>query len=344
MTNDAHLFHDNNGQGMLVKSRWDTAIESFREIVAHCPESLDAHVNLANALLLTGQMREGFQEYEWRLKAQDQRFNGRDPWGGMVDPEATLLVLADGGLNEVVMLVRYLPFIGAQGMRVIVQCPEALQGVFQAIEGISMAYAENETLPEFDEYIALSSLPYLFQTDLSRIPDNVPYIHASFGKMQKWQQRISEYGENVRIGLAWHGVGTQAGVPLEIFEPLAELERVTFFALNLTPVQEEDKASAQKLGLVDLSSEIEGWEDFLALAEHVNLLIAPDILPLHLVGALKRPAWAMLEDVPAWPWMVERSDSPWYPSLRLFRQEHAGDWEGVASEVSRVLRDVMATI
>lgn len=350
---DPTLFmaHFNIGLAFKELNRLEASIAAYRRAIAIKADFVEAHVNLAIVLLLDGQLREGFEEYEWRLMPNftPPREFASPCWDGMVDPNATLLVHTEQGFGDIIQFIRYLPFIAAEGMRIIVQCPAELQSLLQGVEGISMVYGFDEALPDFDFHIPLLSLPHLFQTDLSRIPANVPYLFTAFEKTQAWRDQLFALGETLKIGLRWSGNprNTHDGgrsCPLSLFEPLAGMSQVTFVSLQNEPLSELDRASAEKLGLVDVSSGLHDFTDTAALIANLDLVISVDTAVLHLAGALGRPTWALLKYAPHWPWLVGREDSPWYPSLFLFRQSEAGDWAKVLEEVAMVLDGAIQSI
>lgn len=341
----------NMGLAFKELNRLGEAINAYRHAVALKPDFVHAHVNLAIALLLDGQLLDGFEEYEWRLMPSftPSRYFDQPRWDGLIDPDKTLLVHTEQGHGDTIQFIRFLPFIAAEGMRIIVQCPAELQSLLGSVEGISMTYRLDEALPDFDTHIPLLSLPNLFKTDLSRIPANIPYLLPPFEKMKAWGERLSIYGENVRIGLRWRGnpgntLDAERSIPLAVFEPLAGMPQVTFISLQDTPLTKEERASAEKLGLVDVSGELHDFTDTAALIENLNLVISVDTAVLHLAGAVGRPVWALLKHVPHWPWMLDREDSPWYPSARLFRQRERGNWVEVLEGMAELLRGVMQSI
>lgn len=345
------MAHYNLGISLKEINRLDASIAAYRRALELDPDFVEAHVNLALVLLLHGQLPEGFQEYEWRLRPE---FSSSPPfgsprWDGMIDSQATLLVHTEQGCGDTIQFIRYLPFIAAESMRVIVRCPAEMQGLLQSVEGVAMVFAPGETLPDFDFHIPLLSLPFLFHTDLTKIPGEVPYLSAPFEKKQAWRERLFALGETIKIGLRWYGNPNnthdrERSLPLAQFELLAGMPQVTFISLQNSPLTEVEQASAEKLGLIDVSADLCDFTDTAALIAGLDMVIAVDTAVLHLAGALGRPAWALLKFAPHWPWLLEREDTPWYPGMRLFRQEQRGDWEGVMRQVAGLLREVMNTV
>lgn len=348
---DLAMAYFNMGIALKEMNQLAGAIAAHRQATAISPDFVEAHVNLAIALLLEGQLAEGFTEYEWRLRPEftpSRRFD-RPLWNGLIDAEGTLLVHTEQGYGDVIQFVRYLPFIAAEGMRVILQCPAELQGLLQGVEGVSMTYSFDDALPDFDAHIPLLSLPHLFKTDLSKIPANVPYLFASFEKSQAWGERLAALGDTIKIGLRWAGNPNNThdsgrSCPLALFEALAGMPQVTFVSLQNSPLTALEKVSAERLGLVDVSADLRDFSDTAALVSRLDLVISVDTAVLHLAGALGKSAWALLKYAPHWPWLLEREDSPWYPGLYLFRQERSGDWAGVLKLAAVMLHGVMESI
>lgn len=343
------MAHFNQGIAFKELGLVEEAIAALRQAVKIAPDFAEAHLNLAIALLLSGQMLEGFEEYEWRNRISTPPVFDSPPWDGTVDPKGTLLVYAEQGLGDTLQFIRFIPFIAAQGMRVIVQCPPVLENLLQGVEGVSMTYRQDEALPPHSAHVSLMSLPRLFQVHLGKVPANVPYITTPFSKIVAWKEALTPFRDTICIGLRWAGNpdNTQdrgRSIPLKLFEALADIPNVTWVNLQANPLSEEERQSAEKLGLKDFSDRLADFTDTAALVEQLDLVISVDTAVLHLAGALGRPVWGLLKASPHWPWLLERDDSPWYPSARLFRQKTAGDWKAVVGQLTSLLQEVMQSI
>ena len=343
------MAHFNLGISFKELGRLDEAIAALRRAVEISPDFAEAHLNLAIALLLSGQLLEGFEEYEWRNRVSSPPSFDSPLWDGTVDPNGTLLVYTEQGLGDTLQFIRFVPFIAAQGMRVIVQCPPALENLLQGVEGVSMTYRQDEELPPHSAHVSLMSLPHLFQVHLGKVPANVPYITTPFSKIVAWRDVLTPFRDTICIGLRWAGNpdNTQdrgRSIPLELFEVLADIPNVIWVSLQANPLSEEERLSAEKLGLKDFSDRLVDFTDTAALVEQLDLVISVDTAVLHLAGALGRPAWGLLKASPHWPWLLERDDSPWYPSARLFRQQTSGNWKAVVDQMAALLHDVMQTV
>lgn len=343
------LGYFNLGIALKEQNHLDEAIKAYRKAIELKPDFAEAHLNLGIALLLDGQMVDGFAEYEWRHQASPPPVFDSPLWDGTLDPKGTLLIYTEQGMGDTLQFIRYVPFIAAQGMRVIVQCPMALENLLQGVEGVSTTYRPGEELPPHTAHISLLSLPHLFETHLGRIPANVPYVSTPFSKTMKWRDALTSHGDTIRIGLRWAGNPGNTedkgrSIPLSLFECLAGIPQITWVSLQADPLSSEERVSAEKLGLVDFSDQLEDFTDTAALIEQLDLVIAVDTAVLHLAGALGKPVWGLLKYAPHWPWLLGRDDSPWYPSARLFRQPAAGDWDSVLQLIARTLGDVMASV
>jgi tetratricopeptide (TPR) repeat protein len=329
----------------------DEAIESCRKALVLQPSFVEAHVNLALYLLADGQLEEGFEEYQWRLKSPftTSPFPTQAPlWEGLIDPQGTLLVIAEQGFGDIIQFARYIPFIAREGMRIIVQCPPALEALLQSMEGVASTVRPDEPLPPHNAYVPLLSLPLLFKTKIDTIPKNIPYFLPPFGKVRKWQQRLNALGETIKVGLRWSGNPRNSNdrvrsISLDMFSKFTGMPSVTFISLGNEPLLDAELAPAKSIGLVDYSAELKDFIDTAALMANLDLVISVDTAVLHLAGALGRPAWGLIKYAPHWPWLLERNDSPWYPSVQLFRQSRADDWQPIVDRVVATLAQSMQT-
>ena len=338
----------NRGVALKEINQLDAAIACYREAIALQPNFVQAHVNLAIALLLDGQLEEGFEEYEWRLRPPitAARIAFAADWDGDIVPGGSLVVYAEQGAGDIIQLARYLPFIARQGMRIIVQCRPEIENLVQTIEGVASTYRPDEDLPKHDAQVMMASLPQLFKTRIDRIPTNIPYLRPPFAQVQRWQERLTDLGDTIKIGLRWAGNPNNSddqrrSCPLSLFAGLAGTASMTLISLQNDGLNTVEAEQAQRLGLVDYSAELKDFTDTAALIANLDLVISVDTAVLHLAGALGRPAWALLRYSPHWPWLLQRDDSVWYPGMQLFRQPRPGDWKSVIDHVVATLVDVM---
>jgi hypothetical protein len=219
--------------------------------------------------------------------------------------------------------------VAQRGGRVILRCPGELQRLFHTVDGVERVIASGKEPPAFDAWCPLLSLPLVFQTRLETIPDKVPYLRA-----EKWKQAMPA---ERKIGLCWAGGAAKLGrsIPLSMFDRLQRCSGIRFYSLQKGPAAEELHQSS--LPIIDMSSSLREFADTAALIDWLDLVITVDTAVAHLAAALAKPVWNLIQFIPDWRWMLGRNDSPWYPTMRLFRQKTDGDWAGVIDEVARDL-------
>ena len=326
---------------LLESGRADAAIALLKDRFASITEADEAGARglLAKALLLTGRFEEGWEELERSSGGADFRIpcHATPPWEGMVDPAGTLLVEVGGDASRSIQCLRYIPFIAREGMRVVVRCPADLEDLVQTVEGVASTCRIEEPEPRHTAWVQLLSLPRLFKTRIDRIPRNVPYIHPPFAGVKSWRGRLDALGDTIKVGLRWTTDsptpnGQDISVPLDRFLGLAGMERVTFVGLE-GGVKQEDRDAARQIGLHDFSPELADPIVVAALIANLDLVVSVQSTVLHLAGALGRPAWGLLSSVPDWCWLLDRADSPWYPTVRLYRRRVGGQWQEVVDRM-----------
>lgn len=326
----------------------DESIESCRRAIALQPNFAEAHVNLALALLVDGQLEEGFEEYEWRLRTplSSPPATAAPMWDGTLQPKWTLLVWAEQGLGDVIQFIRYVPLIARQGMRVVVQCPAAVESLIQCVEGVASTCRLDEPLPAHDVWIPLLSLPRLFETRLDRIPRDIPYLLPPFAKVKAWRERLAALGDEIKVGLRWAGNpentnDVRRSLPLAAFLGLAGIPGIRLISIDNRAPAAQDVEAAARLRVADFAADLTDFTETAALVANLDMVITVDTSVLHLAGALGKPVWGLIKLAPDWRWMLERSDSPWYPTLRLFRQGRDGDWAEAVAGVVAMLAEAM---
>jgi len=315
------------------------AIACFRETLARDPSCAEAHWNLSLALLLTGEFGEGWLEYQWRWRRDSftsPRRGFRQPlWDGSPLAGRRILVHAEQGLGDTIQFMRYLPLLAAAGGTVVAECQSAsLRPLLERLPGVSAVFVMGEELPPFDLQVPLLSLPHLFGTTLDNLPDLVPYLSADPERLAAWSRRSAPY-QGFKVGIVWAGKPVPdpfRSCTLEALAPLGAVPGVTFFSLQLG--EGGGAAEAAGLELVDLTAGIGDFGDTAALISLLDLVISVDTSVAHLAGALGKPVWLLLPEAGDYRWLLERDDSPWYPSMRLFRQKRQGEWDGVVERLS----------
>jgi tetratricopeptide (TPR) repeat protein len=327
----------NLGNAFQDRLRLDAARSAHERAVALAPDDADIHWNQAMTLLLSGDFTAGFAAYEWRLqtvkhappKHGSPRWDGRDPDG------LRLLLIAEQGFGDAIQLIRYAPLLHRRGAKITIRCHPKLAALFATLEGTPAIVETGSATPPVDAHVPLMSLPHLFQTTLETLPAQIPYLRATRDALSPSQRA----GQR-RVGLCWkgnpnHPEDAHRSCPIEVFDPLLAIGGMAWHSLQFGP----DAADAVGRIESDSNRTADGnsFAETAAVLESLDLIITVDTATAHLAGALGRPVWLLLKYAPDWRWMTGRDDSPWYPSMRLFRQQAPGDWNGVIARVKTAL-------
>ncbi|MBC7881206.1 MAG: hypothetical protein H7Y37_07720 [Anaerolineae bacterium] len=342
-----------NDVGNTFKIHGDlpNALACFEKAIDELPEEFLPHWNYATTLLLNGNYERGFAEFEWRLFGPDYPLPDSlkeawfQLWDGSMDlTSSTLLVYADQGLGDAIQFIRYLPLIAQSVGRLIVGCHPSLHSLFASVAKIDLFVGKVSEIPEFDAWIPLMSLPYVLNTSEENLPSAVPYFNPALKKSLPKSDRL-------KVGFVW-AAGLHQGTDmqqesyrlrscsLENFIDLLENKTVSLYSLQIGEAAKALASFHAQEHLYDLSGEIHDFADTAALIAELDLVISVDTAVAHLAGALGKPAWVLLPFAPDWRWQLKRSDSPWYPTVRLFRQERLGDWQSVFAEVEAALLEL----
>ena len=330
---------------LIDKGNLDEGANVAREIIRLRPDFPQAHLNLSHLLLLMGELREGWTEYEWRwgVKGNPPRRDfPQSEWDGRDLGGQTILLHADQGFGDTLQFVRYVPLVAVRSGKVVVECQEQLKRLLEQQGHDYSIVARGEQLPEFDVHCPLLSLPRLFSTTLETIPREVPYLRADGELSDAWRKRLARDGEFLRVGLVWAGRPTHwndrhRSLALSALAPLGDPERFRFYSLQKGEASSQSKAPPPGLKLLDYTRDLEDFADTAALISALDLVITVDTSVAHLAGALGKKVWVLLPFSPDWRWMRDRSDSPWYPTMRLFRQAEPGGWERELDRVRQAL-------
>lgn len=337
--------HYNLANALLQCSRYTEALDAVRSALKCNKEYADAHWLLGMLLLQQGNFIDGWKEYEWRWLAKTfkSRLPGidRPRWDGSPIPGKTLLIVMEQGRGDMIQFVRYAPMIATMGVTVVVRAVPEMLTILATVEGVSRTVSQNEPMPEFDVYIPAVSLPRVMATTLDTIPGNVPYLWPDLHKVSEWRNILPTDG-SCKVGLAWQGSPLHRddhnrSCPLEEFSPLASLPGISFYSLQLGEGPGQLLKLPRSMKIVDLTDRIRDFSDSAALVANLDLIISVDTATAHLAGALGKQVWTLLPFVPEWRWMLDRDDTPWYPNMRLFRQQSPGDWHSVIQKVKSAL-------
>ncbi|MBK8163476.1 MAG: glycosyltransferase family protein [Gammaproteobacteria bacterium] len=334
----------NRGIILDVLSRREEALDCFRRVIALQPDHAEAHYCISLQRLLNGDFRQGWAEYEWRWKVADTGIPPDYPqplWLGREDLDGRgILLHAEQGFGDTLQFCRYARLVADRGARVILQVQPSLASLLARLAGPAQIVAQGAPLPPFDLHCPLMSLPLALGTDLQSIPAGIPYLSADTAKVAAWRTRLGT-GNTPRVGLAWsgrptHRNDTNRSIRLQELAPLLDAG-ATFVSLQ-KEVREEDRASLASMpGIRHFGDALQDYDDTAALIECLDLVVTVDTSVAHLAGALGKPVWILLPSNPDWRWLLQREDSPWYPTARLFRQARINDWNNPISNVASAL-------
>jgi tetratricopeptide (TPR) repeat protein len=332
--------HSNLGIALERLGRHGEALLRYGQAIALKSDYAEAHFNRSHALLATGEWDEGWREYEWRFAVAhyDRKFD-RPLWSGEPLADRAILIHAEQGFGDALQFIRYLPAVAERGGRVIAEVPEPLVRLARTVSGVCEVVAAGDRLPEFDCHCPLLSLPRVFKTTLRTIPDVVPYLGAPAQTVAAWRIRLGT-ASGLKAGVVWCGsmVGVidRRPIDLRLLEPVFRVPGVTWFSLQVGE-RSRDLALLDHKMITDLSPWLTDFAETAAAMDQLDLVVTIDTAVAHLGGALGRPTWILLPYNSDWRWLVARSDSPWYPTARLFRQQRPGDWSGIVPEVAAAL-------
>jgi tetratricopeptide (TPR) repeat protein len=326
-------------QNFASLGRHQEALRLVEKGLAMHPDDSNLHGQRAMSLLALGNLAEGFKEYEWRWRAdsfpQNRRFSHAPQWTGFDITDKTILLHAEQGYGDALQFIRYAPLIAQRGARVLLYAQEDVLPLLKTVGGIAEVIEPGQLPPKFDVQCPLLSLPYAFGTTLETIPANVPYLHADETKIEQWKPRLQTTPDTRKIGLVWAGRPThprdaERSIPLTMLQPLSSVADAKFFSLQ------KGKAAAEQIegfNLVPLGADLKDFADTAAVIAQLDLLICVDTAVAHLAGAMGKPVWTLIGSFTDFRWMLDREDSPWYPTMRLFRQTPRGDWSGLIQRV-----------
>ncbi len=349
-TPDKAEAYNNLGKMLQDQGKIKEAETYFQEAIRSKPDFSEAHFNRSIALLLLGKYAEGWKEYEWRFKKSNWKniypYRFEQPrWDGTSFAGKKIFVHCEQGLGDTIQFARYLPMVKARGGRVIFEVPKPLMNIFDNFPGIDQLVeisSTEKTAEDFDFSVPLLSLPGMFQTTLETIPGKVPYILADPHKMRVWQKIVDK--DHFKVGIVWaggilHKKDSGRSCSLKQFLPLTRIAGVRLYGLQKGPASQQVEEFSNQIHIKNYGEKFEDFTDTAGLIENLDLVISVDTAVAHLAGAMGKPVWVLLPFTPDWRWMLNREDSPWYPTMRLFRQKKRGCWDEalqyVADELSQ---------
>jgi len=337
----------NRGNALKELKRLDEALASYDKAISIKPDYAEAYWNKSLALLLGGQFAQGWQEYEWRwknekLSSYKEKRNFHQPlWlGAETLKDKTILLHAEQGLGDTIQFCRYIPLVAQLGAKIILEVQRPLVKLLKNLEGVSQIIAKGDMLPAFDYQCPLLSLPLAFKTELNTIPPAAKNITSDNEKNSKWQTKLGEKTKP-RIGLVWSGSTIHKNDhnrSLTLSELLPYLPSHIEYVCLQKELRDIDKVALEKNPHIQFYGDaLEDFTDTAALCELMDIIISVDTSVAHLAGTLGKSTWVLLPYSPDWRWLLDRDDSPWYPSAKLYRQEKIGDWNGVLEKLNRDL-------
>ena len=337
--------HNNLGLALQDLGKLDEAAAGFHKALAINPDDADARFNLGILQLLMGDFQNGWQNYDSRWRRKDSSFRPRDYleplWDGHALDGKTIFIYWEQGLGDAIQFARTMPLLAARGGRVVFQVQEALLRLFQGSGLAENLIGPDESPPPFDCHASLLDLPRLLNTSLETIPGGPPYLKAPPQHEEEWAERLRP-DKRLRLGIAWagslgHKNDRNRSVEASLFQPLTEIPGVSVYSLQVGGGDEAEQVFGNTV--TDLAPSLTDFADTAAAISNLDLIVSVDTAVAHLAGALGRPVWTLLPFMPDWRWLLDRDDSPWYPTMRLFRQQKRGDWQGVFERVVQALRD-----
>lgn len=344
--------YNNLGNTFKEQGKIRTAMKHYEKAIGLKPDYADAHYNKSLALLLMGMFEEGWVEYEWRFQSKEvSRQIGvchfsKPKWDGSGLSGKAILVCAEQGFGDTIQFIRYLPLVKSKGGYVIFECQKHLVKLFEGVAGIDLLTEENcdrKIDENFDVYISLLSLPRLFGITINSVSTKSPYLFPDKELEKKWYKKINS--DLFKVGLVWSGNplnknDKNRSCKLTDFETLLKIDGVAFYSLQKDLPSGEIRNLSTEINMVNLDDQLRDFADTAAVLSNLDLLISVDTAVAHLAGALGIAVWTMIPFAPDWRWLLNSDKTPWYPSMRLYRQRKPGDWKGVIDCIVCDLEDL----
>jgi tetratricopeptide (TPR) repeat protein len=338
--------HSNMAMSFNDLGRHDLALIYYDRAVELRPEWGEARWNRTLTHLVLGDFERGWAEFDCRnqIEPPSSRTFPGERWSGEDIRGKTILLNYEMGLGDSINFVRYASWVAQRAGRVIVEMQEPLRELCESVAGVDQVVCIQRDQPfvHYDLHCSLMRLPELYRSDPATMPRTVPYLRPSGARLDKWQKTVGARAGKFRVGLVWagspeHQNDRQRSIALASLASLAAVPDVEFYSLQRGHAAGQAMTPPPGMGLIDHSDEFDNMADTAALIEQLDLVISVDTSVAHLAGALGKPVWVLLAYVPDWRWMLDREDTPWYPTMRLFRQPAIGDWSMPIRQIAREL-------
>jgi len=351
--------YNNRGNALTSLQRCEPALASYDQAIALKSDYADALFNKSVLLLLMGRLAEGWRLYEWRKKKAHPiaaRDYAQPLWLGETNVAGkTILLTEEQGLGDTIQFCRYAPLVAQRSARVILEVPPQLTRLAASLAGVAQIIQSGSPLPAFDCHCPLLSLPLAFKTELATIPATIPYLKADPDQSMAWKDRLGAKTKP-RVGLVWSG-GIRANQPVSVNQrrniPLAKFAALKHAGIDFYSLQKGEPGESELAELkgsqwsgpdiLDFTAMLKDFADTAAFIDNLDLVVTVDTAAAHLAGALGKPVWILNRFDTDWRWLLDRADSHWYPTARLFRQEKPGDWDSVIQRIKAELERLAAS-
>jgi len=340
--------HYNLGNALTELNQLEAAIKRYERALAINPEYAEAKWNLSLSQLVTGSFKAGWLNYESRWQKKDfepERHYPQPFWDGSSLVGQTLFLYPEQGMGDAIQFIRYVKVLSTKTTQIIVECPKSLYRLFSTIPEINVLLTKEDALPDFDFYAPLLSLPGILNTTLKTIPVNIPYLLIADHIVSP----IVIQSKVLNIGIVWAGSSAHQNdknrsINLSFFSAITNIQNTQFYSLQVTDrrtdLYQDDFASQ----IIDVGKHLGDYAETATIINQLDLIITVDTSVAHLAGAMGKPVWVLLPFAPDWRWLLDRNDSPWYPSMRLFRQQERGNWTPVFNKVRQALEAYRMTV
>jgi len=343
----------NNNRGAALQDLCDLdgAISAYHQALRLRPQYAAAKYNLATAMLTIGEFSDAWQYYEarWEATPTPRRWTCSQPlWDGRPLKDSTILLHTEQGYGDSIQFVRFAEDVVARVGKVLLLCGVSLKRLFLSVKGTAGVFTEGDELPPFDCHCPLLTLPKIFGVTLATIPRSIPYLAPQAPDIGRWRTRLGCRSDKMRVGLAWAGRqwpyhNRKRSIGLAALAPILSVPGIECFSLQFGAGSEQTAEYSSREGLIDLTDEHRDFADTAALVSQLDLVITCDTAVAHLAGALAIPVWVALPYAADWRWLLIREDSPWYPTMRLFRQKKPNDWSAPVAEIKAAIVAILSS-